>query len=206
VKALAINATQNTAGKSDATGAFVPEAIAFQKHWIAQGAACARFGYDNRRKPGEKRAEVETILSTQRGLDLIAFFGHGLRRSMQTGHDMASVGALATIITNASAPHVVVVLYACSTGATDTGFAAALRNELNARGKTGHVDSHANPGHTTQNPFVRRFVMGEREGHWIVEPQSPTWRSWRASLKGDMRFRFPTMADGSVHAEIDSRG
>lgn len=196
-RALALHATKNTGGKSDASGAFVPEAVHFAKHH-----ACYRVGFDNTLGATARRAFVEDTIRKHRDLEVVALFCHGLRRSLQTGHDMQTVARLASAIADASGPHVIVALYACSTGATETGFAATLRDELAERGKTGHVDSHTNAAHTTRNPFVRRFVMGEREGDWVVEPGSREWKAWRASLTGDTRFRFPLMTIEQVRAEL----
>jgi hypothetical protein len=217
VKAIAIHATANSVGKSDASGAFKPEALAFQKHWIAQGAACARFGFDNRRKLPDRAAEVEGILATQSGLELVALFCHGLRRSLQTGHSLATVKALADAIARASGPRVVVALYACSTAhevnVQRGGFADALRDELARLGKTGWVDAHSTAGHSTENPHVQRFdicpcEIDEVKGDWIV-PKGPLWRSWVRALDTNargLRFRFPTMAVDEVRAEVGGGG
>jgi hypothetical protein len=213
VKAIAIHATRNAQGKKDATGAFVPEAIAFQKHWIAQGAACAKFGFDNTQRLPARRAAVEAIFATQSGLELVAFFCHGLRRSLQTGHDLATVRALAEAIAKASGPRVCVVLYACSTAhevnVERGGFADALRDELARLGKTGWVDAHTTAGHSTENPHVQRFdicpcEIDEVKGDWLV-PKGPLWREWVRALdvnaKG-LRFRFPTMPADAVRTEV----
>jgi hypothetical protein len=197
MRALAIYATKNTGGKSDATGAFIPEAIHFQRHH-----KCNRVGFDNLLGGAKRAASVEAAIRDHRDLECVAIFCHGLRRSLQTGHDMASVGRLAAAIADASGPHVIVVLYACSTGALDNGFAGVLRDELAARGKTGHVDAHTNAAHTTRNPFVRRFIMGENDGDWVVEPQSKPWKAWRTALTRDLRFRFPCMTIEQVRAEL----
>jgi hypothetical protein len=198
--ALAINATVNTYGKSDATGAFVPEAVHFSRFY-----ACHREGFDNRLGAPARRKQVEGILGKHKALDLVAFFCHGLRRSLQTGHDMATVDALADAISRASAKRVVVALYACSTGATDNGFAAALRNGLHARGHEGTVYAHDRAGHATRLPYVRAFVMGEDGSDWVVDPaDKPMFARWRHSLVQDMRFRYVTMTVDQVRSELRS--
>jgi hypothetical protein len=196
--ALAISATINTHGKSDATGAFVPESVHFAKHH-----ACHREGFDNRLGAPARRKQVEGILGKHKGLDLVALFCHGLRRSLQTGHDMATVDALADAISRASTKRVVVALYACSTGATDNGFAAALRNGLRARGHEGTVYAHDRAGHTTRLPYVRAFVMGEDGSDWVVDPaDKPMFARWRTELTRDLRFRYPRMTVEQVRAEL----
>lgn len=204
---LAIHATRNT-NKPDATGAFIPEATAFQKHY-----ACHREGFDNRLKGAPCREHVESILRRYRGLDRVAFFCHGHRSGLQTGHDIATVGALANAIAAATNPHVIVTLYACSTAGQRTvrlgGFADALRDALTFRGKTGHVDGHTVAGHCVWLPFVQRFDICEPTieiaGDWIVAPKSPEWKRWKARLRADgdtLCYRFPTMTVEQVRAEV----
>lgn len=197
MKALAVHATKNTRGKSDATGAFVPEAVHFSRHY-----ACHREGFDNTLGAPQRRASVEGIIRKHRDLETVAIFCHGLRRSLQTGHDMATVGNLAAAISDATGPNVVVVLYACSTGGAEDGFASLLRTALHARFKTGHVDAHTNAAHTTRNPYVRRFVMGETDSDWVVVPGSPEWARWRTELTRDLRFRFPMMTIEQIRSEL----
>lgn len=214
-RALALHATKNS-GRPDASGAFVPEAVAF-----ARFHACYREGFDNHLPEDARREQVRGILSRYHDLECIAIFGHGLRHSLQTGHDMQTVNELARAIANASGPRVVVVLYACSTAAKITiqrgGFADALRDALTALGKTGHVDAHTIAAHTTWNPYLQRFDMGESDselvGDWLVAPPSkvrgkrvpadPKWGAWRVALRHTpMRFRFPTMTAGEIRKEL----
>ena len=148
-----------------------------------------------------RRKDVATILSTQRDLELIAFFCHGLRRSLQTGHDLGTVNELADAIAAASGPRVTVALYACSTAheltVTRGGFADALRDALTARGKAGHVDAHTTAGHATTNPMVQRFDMqanvGDITAPWIVEPRTELWAGWQRALRGPLRLEFPLL-------------
>jgi hypothetical protein len=204
-RALALHATRNVASKSDASGAFVPEAVRFAKLYASH-----REGFDNSLALPKRRAAVHAALGRYRDLELIAFFCHGLRRSLQTGHDVASVGELADAVADASGPRVVVVLYACSTAhalsVARGGFADALRDALTARGKSGHVDAHTSAGHTVSNPFVQRFDMGdpvsEIVGDWVVPP-GPLWKTWRTRMQAtDLRFRFPMMASEQVRAAM----
>lgn len=205
-RALAIHATKNTT-KPDASGAFIPCAVSFQKHY-----ACYREGFDNKLAPPKRREAVQAILRKYSDLELVAFFGHGLRRSLQSGHDLTNVKALAEAIAAATGPRVVVVLFACSTAGQLTvkrgGFADALRDELARLGKTGHVDAHTTPGHAVSNPYVQRFDIAPHEieeiaGDWLVPRTEPLWSRWRTRLKAtDIRHRFPTMSAADVHAEL----
>lgn len=212
MKSLAIHATRNTT-KPDATGAFVPEAKAFAK---VHGAELA--GYDNKLDVGRRRAAVRSILRARSSVQLLAFFGHGYRDGMQTGHHMPHVEDLADDIAYACAPRydrLVVYLAACSTArqldVARGGFADALRDALSARGIAGHIDAHTTAGHTTRNPHVQRFEMGappdELAGDWIVAPDDPLWRAWVRALKsGNLRLRFPLMSRDEIRAELSAAG
>lgn len=207
-RALAIHATANSIGKSDATGAFVPEAVHFTKFYVGH-----REGFNNKLALPARRKAVHDILARYRDLELIAVFCHGLRRSLQTGHDLLNVRELAEAIARASGPRVVVVLYACSTAhevnVERGGFADALRDELARLGKTGWVDAHSTAGHSTENPHVQRFdicpcEIDEVKGDWVVE-KGPLWRSWVRALDTNaraLRFRFPVMRSEDVRAEV----
>lgn len=206
MKALALHATRNTT-KPDASGAFIPEAVAYTKFH-----ACHREGFDNKLPAADCRKQVESILGRYRDLDAVAFFCHGYRRGLQTEHSIATVGALADAIALATAPAVAVTLYACSTAGllsvTKGGFADALRDALTARGKTGHVDAHTVAGHCVWVPFVQRFAMGEPNaeivGDWLVAPRSPEWRKWRNRLRADgdtLCYRYPFMTADEIRAE-----
>lgn len=197
VKALALHATKNTGGKVDATGAFVPEAVAFTRRY-----ACHREGFDNALAEPARRKSVESIIGRYRDLDAVAIFCHGLRRSLQTGHTVMTSGTLAGAIADATTTSCVVVLYACSTGARDDGFAADVADALHSLGKVGHVDAHTNAAHTTRNPNVKRFAFGSPAGEWLVEPGAPEWKRWRTALQGDMRFRFPFMTRDEILTEL----
>lgn len=204
MKALAIYASQNTT-KPDATGAFIPESL----HWQRMHGG-AREGYKNKLGAVACRREVEGILAKHSGIDALAFFNHGYRDGMQTGHHIPHVGALADAIAKACAPRVVIYLAACSTAKQRTvalgGFADALRDALTARGVAGHIDAHTTAGHTTRNPHVQRFAMGapvgDIAGDWIVAPGDPLWRKWVAALKGDLRLRYPLMTREEIRASL----
>jgi hypothetical protein len=194
--ALAIHAGYDSPGKGDVRGAFRPEAKAWAK---MHGAPVVAF--DNRLALPARRKAVESILAQHTGVQYLAFFCHGLRRSLQTGHTNTTVNALADAITDACASDVRIALYACSTGKDDAGFAAALRDALAKRGRTGWVDAHTTAGHTTRNPWVRRFYMDRPGAEWIVARENTLWRRWVVALKTDLRFRFPMMPADDIRAE-----
>lgn len=220
MKVLCIYAAHNKEGINKATGqpwrdsshVFRPEAFAFKK---MHGGDC--FSFDNRLSLQERRAEVESILEHQRGARYngVAFFCHGLKSSLQTGHTIETLRGLVTGLTGCVAAGAFVVLYACDAADTriknapggDGGFADKLRDALIKedlyKWVGGHVDAHVTTGHATRNPNVRRFyctpavpseeVLGIVGGQYIVEPGSGLWPAWRKSLNGEMRFKFPSM-------------
>jgi hypothetical protein len=161
-----------------------------------------------------RRREVESLIRAQ-PIDVFALFGHGLERSIQTGHDLASAATLADAL-SMGRKRIVVTLYACEAADTNTkgpggdgGFADVLRDLLAERGVTGHVDAHTTTGHTTKNPHVRRFwsngVAAGTGGDWLVAPGSPKWRKWVAALKstGDMRNAFPFLTPAEIDAKLE---
>lgn len=219
---LAICPSTNSPGKKDATGAFIPEARKWAK--IHDGVVEQ---FDNTPSLARRRAQVNDILRKHKGAghDGIGFFCHGLTKQIQTGHRLADVHGLATLLTDCTVDHgPVVALYACDAGDTqikngpggDGGFADALRDALvrcNVRHWwEGHVDAHATTGHATTNPYVRRFtcaiavpseeVLGLVGGEWIVAPGSFHWPSWVKELKGNLRFHFPFMSENMIRRSL----
>lgn len=214
MRALILHPLHNTGTKRDATGAFIPEAKAYAKHLTdayMDVVGVDVVGFDNRAtKPARRRETEAAIRAATTGH--VALFCHGLARGIQTGHDLTTVATLADALAGSAGPsgRLVVTLYACDAADTrtggpggDGGFADALRDALSERGITGHVDAHATTGHTTRNPYVRRFYMDGAAagtgGDWLVAPGSPKWRAWVRALRGDMRWRFPWLTP----AEID---
>jgi hypothetical protein len=114
-----------------------------------------------------------------------------------------------------------VLLYACTTGSDNDGndandrdkgpggeggMADALRNELRKAGVRATIFAHATKGHTTANPWVRRFDPDELAGgDWVVEPHSELWMRWVHRLsdpRDTFRFRFPFMTAGELELEL----
>ena len=221
MRALIMHPLHNSGTKRDATGAFIPEARAYAKHLRAMvGDALYEWrievhGFDNRAGKLQRRREVEDLLRDGDPVDTVALFCHGLARGIQTGHDLATVTTLAEALVVAAGPskRLVVTLYACDAADSpgdgpggDGGFADALRDALSERGITGHVDAHVTTGHTTRNPYVRRFwIDGQAAGtggDWLIAPGSPKWRAWVRALKGPMRFRFPWLTPAEIDAAL----
>jgi len=215
----------NTRGRSDTTGAFQPEAKAFLKfHGVTGGL----FLIDNHRTDFEMREQVRGVLTPEvfdQGGKYIAIFCHGLSRQIQFGFDTRNVDQLAEAIGRASRgwPSPVVVLYCCSTArgwrdkmgylpepvGGDGGFADALRDALCRAGMTTcQVDAHTTAGHTTRNPYVRRFEgkgspVGGVGGYFLVAPGSKLWKPWVKALRDtNLRYEFPFMQVSELHERL----
>jgi hypothetical protein len=201
---LVLHNTKNTGIRRDAVGAFIPEARAFEAFYAPQGPT-RRIGFDNLAPTATRAREVEHAIqgsSAVHQVRLIAILCHGWRTRLDTGHGLGMVSRLALAIRSVSVDDVRVSLMACSTGASPTkrtdeqgegSFAARLRDELAALGhRGGWVDAHSTAGHTTRNPWARRFVVAPKleGGEWIVEPRTSLWAKWRDALRGPLRFAY----------------
>lgn len=224
---LAIAPLYNSPGKRDATGAFQPEANA----WIAANhdrgyTDWARILIDND-TPAISRRDAVLDAIREHQPDHVAFFCHGWKTGIQFGFGVQHTLLLAETLAAGFGPldfegetvQVIgpfVTLYACSTAdgkdpgtGGDGGFADEFRDALCRAGATWcRVDAHTTAGHTTRNPYVRRFegqgsAVGGTGGQWIVAPKSPLWSRWRKALaETDLRYRFPSMSVAEIHEEL----
>lgn len=207
---LVVTPDRNSKGKRDYGGAFLPEALAFLKHHRPLSSTHVKVSLDA--SPHARQVQLLNAINDSPRLKLLAFFTHGLRsRLPQFGWSLADVGELALMIATHSVPDVRVVLYACDTAAGtgpggDGGFADALRDELVQAGATRcQVDAHKTAGHTTRNPYVRRFDASQqgKGGTWIVDPDGPLWRRWvRALRETPLRYEFPLLSQAEIHARL----
>ena len=214
MRALILHPLRNSGTKRDATGAFIPEARAYA-NVMSMTHDTVLVGFDNSASKLARRRQVEASIRSTGPLQHFALFSHGLAKGLQTGHDLATVSTLAEALAASAGPskRLVVTLYACDAADSpgdgpggDGGFADALRDALAERGITGHVDAHVTTGHTTKNPYVRRFWCDGQAagtgGDWLVAPGSPKWRAWIRALKGDMRWRFPWLTPAEIDAAL----
>ena len=219
-KILVLAPLHNTGAKKDATGAFQPEALAFaNRHEVPREQV---IWIDNHLSKRAMRAavlaEIEKAKKENGSLAALACFCHGWKTGIQFGFDRSSVGWLAQAL--AGARDVRVALYACSTAqgegddaaavGGDGGFADLLRDTLCRAGAVDcQVDAHTTAGHTTKNPFVRRFQgmgspLGGAGGFLIVSPsQKQLFAKWRRQLAStDLRYDFPFMTVAEIHSAI----
>lgn len=157
--------------------------------WLKARGGGELIVFDNSLKPRARAVEVETRLYelAKAGVRVpsVAFFMHGLRDSIQTGHTCnvrrqpgyMPVAELAKALRAVTTPAPKIPLYACDAARDgnltrkddqnegpggDGGFADGLRDAMIALDHTwasgGWVDAHITPGHTTVNKLVRRFL------------------------------------------------
>lgn len=227
---LVVYSNTNSHGKSDATGAFIPEAKAFAKLHEVDWATARGFKLTKTNKAKRRQRTLDAIAQAgkDRLLDAIALFGHGWPQGIQFGFNRGHIPELVQHMARYCQPSVKVILFACLaaendvrdkkiTGlgpATDGGFADILRDEMVRQGlDKGRVDGHKTAGHTSWNPNLVRFLcedVGDPEfgavgGAWVVAPRSEMWKLWIKALKdqkGGMRYRFPFMSEMSIKLEL----
>jgi hypothetical protein len=161
-------------------------------------------------KPALRFVQVADAIATHGAPDHLAIFCHGWANGLQLV-PMARVKDLAwALAPKRPGPGPVVTLYACSAAdgphlGGDGGFADTLRDALCEAGATTCcVDAHTTAGHTTRNPYVRRFVgpTPATGGEYIVEPKSPLWRPWVKALSGPMRWEFPALGVDVIRSKL----
>jgi hypothetical protein len=209
----------NSNGKVDAQGAFQPEARAF---CLAHGIREPVKLFDNGRPMPSRFSEMLAWLDMCRPgtVDAVAFFCHGFKTGLQCGVTTMNAPRFATALERICTPAPRIIMYVCDAARDadddraddclpgpggEGGFADQLRDELVKRGVMATLYAHATVGHTTRNPFVRRFDSDDLAGgRWIVEPHSARWRAWAMALRGPMRFRYPFMTQAEIDAELQS--
>lgn len=208
----------NTPGKSDATGAFQPEAQRFAR---LHGEGVSIHLFNPRESMPVRRDHVlQTIARLRPGsLDALVMLCHGWRDGVQAGFRLANIPALAEALKPKAAPSLRVILYACDAGRDadperdddrqpgpggDGGFADVLRDKLVTAGVNATAYAHTTEGHCTWNPFLRAFPSdGVIGGHWLVEPGSELWAKWRRAMREtDLPLRVPFMSPAELEAEL----
>ena len=211
---VALTAAYDKRGKRDATRAFIPEAKRFTDYWANEGYSTHVARIDNRARTRERRRQVVRALRLlPNGIKHLAIFAHGWRTGIQLGFRLSQINALVRQIDMHAVDEAPVIsLYCCSTAqggpGGDGGFADELRDALCEHGMVEcRVDAHTNKGHTTRNPYVRRFEgegssFGSQGGRFVVRPRSRLWRPWREALRDredPLRYAFGRMTVAEIH-------
>ncbi len=218
----------NRPGLFDVTGAFAPEARRFAlQHGADPALAIVRFPALAKAQ-ADRRAPIYEALKRQKGqpaLSIAAWFCHGYRDGLQSGLSTRDLPELANKLAGRLEHDGHVLLYACDAGrdgdaerSDDTlpgpggegGFADGLRDQLEALGRRVTIMAHTRAGHTTTNPYARRFAAGTggQGGSWYVEPGTPLFQRFMRALKeptSTLRFRFPRMTNDAIAEELRAR-
>jgi len=187
MNALSFSPEHNSPNKSDATGAFIPEAKAFQK---LHGGSLVFI--DNTQLHAGRAKQVLTALKAHadHSLDVVAFFGHGVSSGTPSfGFDLrgGSRGLKAEILAD-ELNRVLksggkILMYCCLLAKDPRGFAWVLSHETELA-----VYAHSTAGHTTWNPYVVKYD-GTTAKPWIAE-NAPHWAEWVHKLHNDQTFRL----------------
>lgn len=184
--------SEDSPGKRDATGAFIPQAKAFCEHHEVPEENLILID-NTKSKPWMRNKVIEHILGAdipadEDPLDAVVFFCHGWKSGIQFGfsNGKKDIDPLAKAIADRSIEvemmeerlfTPVIPLYCCSTGRDadreseddlevfggEGGFADSLRDGLCRAGAIYcRVLAHTTAGHTTQNPHVREFLGNGR--------------------------------------------
>ena len=222
---LVLHASENTGNVNDATGAFIPEAINFNKHRTSKGDVVQVFPFKNTAAPAKRFEEVLKLIEGANPFDAFVYLGHGLRNALPSaGVTQANRKKLTDLLVkkSKSKKKLYVTLFACSTAETTTGqpggeggFADKVRDDLVEAGFTeGWIDAHPVPGHATQNSLVKRFYLSKEEaakgGNYIVAPGSPEFKKWKTKLNSKwrddpFRFDFPFLTTTEILNEASKK-
>jgi len=216
--------------KPDYTGAFLPEAIAFSKHHSIESSNIVEVDVSLRRRD-MRNFICDKIKEHESPLDVVAFFCHGLKNSIQLGFSVHNLSMLIDAMESRVMPDVVIALFCCSAArdldseiqddksvnviSGDGGFADTFRDLLCK--KTNAIDcrvvAHVTAGHTTINPWVKYFdgngsKTGGYGGKWLVEPKSRLWKKWIRVLKNKnslLRYRYLFYSIARVRMELEGK-
>lgn len=220
-RALIVLPKANRPGRRDFSGAFLPESRKFRAWWELAGGAVdecrigANEGIATVLALLAQSAQLTTAPEHAQPVTRVAFFCHGGPRQLYLGGLRVATAPdspfqqLCAGLARHAAPGLCVTLFACSAGGGpgpggDGGFADSLRDRVLELGLAARVDAHDRAGHTTLNPYVRRFEseLGNVGGQWIVRPGSPLFPAWRRALRGDLRWRFSAMEVSELHDSL----
>lgn len=200
MRGLVFAQSKNQEGRADASQVFIPNAERFAQFY---GLGKPIF-FDEHARGEEKVPEkIYRALDEARGLDVIAYFGHGLPHGLPSARmKWKDHVEFAKHIQTASSGPCRVLLYACSAGQPGY-FASTLQKDL---GGSYMVVGHANAGHAVRNPNVTRFPAAPGQ-EYVIKPGSGLWRAWYCALActyptGDLWMRFPFMTQNEIEYEL----
>lgn len=179
---IAIAPRHNSRGKRDADE-FQREARKLIKSYDGELIL-----FDNRKPLPARRAEISVKLELCCGSEVIAFFCHGWKTGLQTGHGIADIPELVELLRPLGVATVCLYACLCASGIRngERSFASQLRR---AMGEV-HVWAHATRGHTTKNPDVIAFDSTGCGGYYPVPRDSAHWSKWVRALRQGGWLKF----------------
>lgn len=216
---LVFTPDRNSDGRSDFSGAFLPESQRYAAFWRTQGDTVDVYRIDVSARSSARVEQVVARLDPATPIDRLVFLCHGWRDGVQFGlksdtdDRRARLAAFAEKLVAASTDNLAVTLYCCSTGAStddpsgEGGFADALRDALVAAGRPRvRVFAHSRSGHTTRTAAIRFFDGGMVTGGVDPVPRgTPEYRRLDARFddRADtLRFRAPYLTPDELLAEL----
>jgi hypothetical protein len=147
--------------KNDATGAFIPEAVAFKIRRQALGDFVDEFKFDPHNFSKGETFRLYQALEFK-PYQIVAVFSHGIPTCLTQLHiDRARCNDFAMALTRNLMPthSLNLILYCCLLAAPLKGsnIAETLTRELHAIGKPFKLWAHRTKGHTTENPNITMF-------------------------------------------------
>jgi hypothetical protein len=199
--AFAIAPSQNVGTQHDANGAFHPGA---QKFAGAYNCAWRKFDNTGSQKTVRKNFYDTIDQFCPAGLDLFAYFGHGIPHGLPSAQVYESDldDFVAVLLPKLRKP-AVVMLYACSSGAAN-GFGSKLREKL---GSDVWVYGHTSVGHSFMNPDVSEDTGDNSPSYRLIYPGGSDLRAaWNEALHyTDLWIRYPLLYDRAIAAEVNAR-
>ncbi len=161
VSHLAICSKNNLAGRSDATGAFIPGAKRFG---MLHGSPHV-VQLDMSGRPVERKARFMETLNGYEKVETLAIFCHGFSNGLQCGIYTRDMPLLAAELKRLEVK--TAILYACSTAKNkESGFATTLAKATGCR-----VLAHTTAGHAITNPYLVE-ITPENGCRYIFPPPS----------------------------------
>lgn len=204
MKHLILYVSSNTQGKRDGDE-FTSEARAYERYHVGRGDQCVSVAVPTYLPALRRPSAVETsILRAREELgepfDVLAYYGHGTERWVQTGHTLAKLPGLVLATKKALSATPVIWFAACRTAADNPraprpgeisrgGILQQSVLRLLGHGTQALAWGHTTAGHTSRNPNLAvitptstiRVSNAER---YVL--QRELWRD-----DSDLRFRIP---------------
>jgi hypothetical protein len=205
LNALVFYTSTDRKGRPDATGAFIPEAKAFQRLWMVDPENM--IGIPQNIPRWKRRIKVIRACKAREDakFDAFVYFGHGSRWGLSgLGFYRWNINTLVKSIVQCCSETTRIVLYACLAG-RKLGFADKLHHKVTDHLTYAKTVAHLTAGHASWNPYAEWSGIGPKgKGLNIIDRDDPLWPTWRKMLRADQDFRlsFPFMSPGEIDTAL----